>query len=569
MIRPELLIPAIAYLRMSDVSQDTSIDQQRTQITQFAERNNYKIVKWYCDEGKSGSHSVQKRVEFLKMLSDVQEGLEARAVLCLDISRFGRLDTIDSAFAKQILREARVILHTVIEGKIDWRKQNDRIIEAVLSEGQHDFSFRLGQKTLQGKLKAFLDGKCFGFKVPYGFARRIIADDGQERIVLRTAKFTRPNDWGCQLIEGDSLEVGTVKWMFKEFDCRDIGYRWIASELNLKGILSPKGKKWHAKVVQDILQNEKYVGDMTLGQRSSGKFWRLLGNEVVRADEYSGESKPLIIKNLIPAIIDREVFDRVQRKIQTRQQSGHHSPHEGGYALKGCLFCGQCGKPLYGNCGKATADKRKAGKTIYVCKTAINYGKSCDCGQWSVEETAVLGFLKNRAVPALNKSDILRRHFNPKPETKDVSRIERKLEDLHTKIKQGTTRFLTAPDDLTAEIQNQLSEWKSEKKELESELEQANRSNGNWQDVIRYRCLKMEELKDQLVHLTLGSSHNGKYSSGALLLKDSFRQLLTDAGVRVDLWWERASACRWKVAKVRLQIGMTNPQVETHPSLIV
>ena len=129
------------------------------------------------------------------MLSDISSGKypDIHAVCCLDLSRFGRLDSIEGAFAKKILREAGVDLVTVLDRVIDWREPNDRIVDAVLSEAQHDFSFRLGQKTLKGKLKAFQDGNSFGYKVPYGFARLITADDGSTRLVWATRQPYKPS----------------------------------------------------------------------------------------------------------------------------------------------------------------------------------------------------------------------------------------------------------------------------------------------------------------------------------------------------------------------------------------
>ena len=547
----DILIDVVVYLRMSDISQDTSIEQQLEQINALVRRENYRIVKIYKDEGKSGSHSIEKRIGFLAMLADISAGKHpgVKAVCCLDISRFGRLDSIDGAFAKQTLRGAGVILHTVLDGAIDWREQTSRIVDAVLSEAQHDFSVRLGQKTLKGKLRAFQQGDFFGYKIPYGFARRLTAEDGSQHLVARAEKFSKPKGWRGEVILGTQEEIDAILWMFVEFDRRDIGYRWLASELNLKGILSPTGKKWHSKVVQEILQNEKYIGDLTLGESGDGKFWRLQGDEIVRAEGKEGQKKtPLLLKGFLPTIVPVELFERVQKKIKSRKITGQHGAREGGYLLKGILFCGACGRPLYGNhnTSKPDAAKRKSGKTIYVCKTAINYGKSCDCGQWSVVEHEMLEFLSVYGTQLIEPEQVERaKNAKPiAPPSKDIPRLQRALSEINKKIERGAENFLTAPPELTAELSAKLQSWKSERTALEDEMNELQEA-----DPKKAQQKKLCELRDELLVLPT-------VDVGLTIRKESFRQLMIDCGVRVDLWWQRASAQRWAVARVRLRIGL-------------
>ena len=129
---PVRLIPAVAYLRASSKKQDKSVPEQRRQITEYA-KGRYKIVAWYIDDGKSGSHATQKRTDFNRLLTDSSSG-KFLIVLCLDVSRFGRLDSIEGAYAKKTLRDAGVTLHTILEGDIDWNSTTGRIVDAVLSE---------------------------------------------------------------------------------------------------------------------------------------------------------------------------------------------------------------------------------------------------------------------------------------------------------------------------------------------------------------------------------------------------------------------------------------------------
>jgi DNA invertase Pin-like site-specific DNA recombinase len=242
--------------------------EQQNEGTKRKDHGRVDIINWYKDEGKSGSKDTDKRTDFTRLLAEAPKA-QWEVVLCLDISRFGRLDSIEGAFAKKTLRDAGKKLHAIIEGEIDWNSTTGRIVDTVLSEAQHDYSVRLGQKTLTGKLDAFRRGDLFGFKCPYGMARKVWDNRGTERVIPRTEKFTKPKGWRATLVPGDPDEVEIVRWLFESFSSRDVGYRWLAAELNRQRKPSPTGHKWCAKVVEDILENEKYAGNMRLNKPST------------------------------------------------------------------------------------------------------------------------------------------------------------------------------------------------------------------------------------------------------------------------------------------------------------
>src|SRR5262245_5588611 len=95
------------YLRMSDRSQDGSIEQQRTELARLAERENIEIIGEYVDEGKSGSNDQHKREAFHRLLADARRAPADTVdfILTWNTSRFSRQDSIDGAYAKAILRE--------------------------------------------------------------------------------------------------------------------------------------------------------------------------------------------------------------------------------------------------------------------------------------------------------------------------------------------------------------------------------------------------------------------------------------------------------------------------------
>jgi DNA invertase Pin-like site-specific DNA recombinase len=116
--------------------QDVSVNDQRIAATEHASRKGYVVVNEYVDEAKSGSKDVNKRIAFMAMLHDSNSG-QFDVIVCWDLSRFGRLDSIDGAFAKGILRTNGVHLDTVKDGDFRWDTSEGRWKDMAFSEAAH------------------------------------------------------------------------------------------------------------------------------------------------------------------------------------------------------------------------------------------------------------------------------------------------------------------------------------------------------------------------------------------------------------------------------------------------
>jgi hypothetical protein len=77
------LVPAVAYLRMSDKSQDKSIPAQIEEIEKYAAAHGFEIVRWYRDDGISGAEST-KRAGFQRLILDAQQNPNFDVVLVWD-----------------------------------------------------------------------------------------------------------------------------------------------------------------------------------------------------------------------------------------------------------------------------------------------------------------------------------------------------------------------------------------------------------------------------------------------------------------------------------------------------
>jgi DNA invertase Pin-like site-specific DNA recombinase len=269
------LIPALGYLRKStkgervDPSgkkrqrQEKSIHQQKTEILTMAE-GRYRVVAWFVDEGVSGWKRGIKRPDFTRMLAEAQS-LGAQCILVDNIDRLSRAAVDEVQEDAGALRKAGVRwIVTAAQGEYDLGARYDigHIIKFVAAVwASCEFSRQLGRRVALAKRNKALEGKRCGGYAPYG-----LEDDGKG---------------GCK--PGDPDKWKRVKWLFEQVDQRRT-VNSLCSELNARGIRSPRGGKWRVKSIGNvILRNRTYRGDFSYSQ---GQFYRLDDKgEVVDKDD--------------------------------------------------------------------------------------------------------------------------------------------------------------------------------------------------------------------------------------------------------------------------------------------
>ncbi|MCO6459272.1 MAG: recombinase family protein [Pirellulaceae bacterium] len=563
-------IKACGYIRMSTPDQKESPEIQKEVILALAEREGYEIVAWYEDLGRSGSKNTQKRTEWLRLLADAPKA-EWKVVLIFSRSRFSRLDSIEEGFAKQRLREAKKTLHCITEGPVDWETAIGRIMDTIRVEQEHEYSRKLGPLVLRGKVKAFLSGKACGKKCPYGMARRVIDPQGATRLIPRKEKFFVPRGWSFEQIPGDPVEVETVQWIFQSFVTMDVGYRWLACELNKKKIPSPRGRMWNGIIVKRLVKNETYVGDTRYGKNRTGKFAHLEGEEVVESDgdESVRSSEGLLRTNTHEGLIDRTTWEMAQEKVhRLESQSTRRRPRgECGFALSSLLICGHCKKTLFGRVGKG---RKKAGYTYYTCSSGQRYAGAAQCAQWTVREKDILPFVINKVVETIDER-ILRASSvqPPKPRRnakEKVDVLKRRLTDLDQMIRDGWDRWGSEPS-LRRGLEKRLGEWERERDLVAEQIEQASQAAPQVEQELLDFQKWLAAAKEELVELQKSPVEGTKLEGGLLFTPAGFREVLQRYGFRITCWWKKATSrlsypVRWELDRVRVEVGVNAETAE-------
>ena len=121
---PTYIEEAAAYVRVSSQDQKIyglSIEAQVQKISEFAEKNNLKIVEWYIDEGVSATRPIAKRPALQRMGNDAKQKKFSR-ILIIRIDRFFRSVSEYHEFMKMI----SPVIWTATEEKYDLSSANGR-----------------------------------------------------------------------------------------------------------------------------------------------------------------------------------------------------------------------------------------------------------------------------------------------------------------------------------------------------------------------------------------------------------------------------------------------------------
>jgi site-specific DNA recombinase len=327
----------------------------------------------YADEARTGTND--DREQFQRMIADSGKNMFS-IVLVHKIDRFFR-DLHELLYYQKKLRQNGVSLMSVSE-RIDDSPQGQFMFEIMGSQAQL-YSRNLSTEIKKGQRETALQGLHVGGFAPLGYD-----------VDPATRKYIRN--------EYESLIVRVIFDMYASGN----GYSAILDYLNSMGYRTKRGNLFGKNSLLSILSNEKYIGRYIYNKRQEKDF---LGNRnpIIRPKE-----EWITIEDGLPAIIDKETFDRAQARM------AHNSARAGCfkakylYLLTGLIRCGECGATMHGN---ARMDGRK--KSFYISYTCANkhHKRGCDNPGIRKErvETFVLDELYDKILSEVSIRDITER----------------------------------------------------------------------------------------------------------------------------------------------------------------
>jgi DNA invertase Pin-like site-specific DNA recombinase len=332
---------AAIYSRFStDRQNETSIEDQVRVATDYAAKHGLTIAARYTDEGISGTALGNR-----PGIQSVIEGAVAKAfdvLLVRDIQRIARGEDLPPLIKRLKFRNVRVV--GVLDG-FDSDAEGARLrtgMEGMMGAEYIETGRRLTHSGL--KMRAgnghHTGGSAYGYTtVPDGryFKRAVVAEQADiEREVF------------ARYAGGESQ-------------------RAIATDLNRRGIASPRGKQWVVGAVHSVLRNDRYIGRQTWNTSE----WRKDPDTGKRVRIERPESERVVTQQEDLRIVSDEAWARVRARDTPATYGSHNARPK--YPLSGLLVCGECGRPLTLSGGK---NARGFGTQRYVCSIYRHHGST-------------------------------------------------------------------------------------------------------------------------------------------------------------------------------------------------
>ena len=383
---------------------------------QYVKENNLKVYDIYIDDGYSGT--TFDRPGFNRLINDIENKL-VNMVITKDMSRLGR-DYIKTGYYLEKYFPEHDIRYIAITDNIDTYLNNSNNDIAPFKAIMNDYYAKDISKKIKSSLRAKQkEGKWVGSRCPYGYDKDI---NNKNHLVI------------------NEEQAGIVRYIF-DLSLNGLTCFKIANKLTLENIKTPAQYynfnwknnynmnmgKWHPKTIKDILTNRLYTGDLVQNRRSKV-------NYKIKKVVYNKECDYIVVPNTHEAIIDKELFDRVQSLIP--KNVGRNEKREN-HLLDGLLYCGECNHRI------SVSPRRKIDNRCYtVCNYYRTYLKQKVCtmhsNNYDILEDKILELLKEYCLKYMDKKSILNRVINTNNDKQNnlkyIKNLEKEISNINDNL---------------------------------------------------------------------------------------------------------------------------------------
>ena len=323
---------AAIYCRLSEEDRNkqfesddsNSIQNQKAMLMQYAMEQGWDVYNIYSDDDYAGAD--RKRPEFNRLLSDA-ENKKFDVILCKTQSRFTRELELVEKYIHGLFPLWGIRFVSIVDNADTANKGNkkSRQINGLVNEWYlEDMSDNI-KSVLTNRRK---NGFHIGAFALYGYKKD-------------------PDRKGHLIIDEEAAAV--VREVFTLFS-QGYGKTAIARLLNDRGIPNPTeykrlhglrykqpktkiGTLWKYSAISAMLINEIYIGNMVQGKHKKISY---KSEKTI----WLPKSQWIVVENTHEAIIEREMFETVQRMMQERTRSGEKGTI---HPLAKKVVCGCCG----------------------------------------------------------------------------------------------------------------------------------------------------------------------------------------------------------------------------------
>jgi hypothetical protein len=275
-------------------------------------------------------------------------------------------------------------------------------------------------------------------------------------------------------LEIDEAEAAIVRWLFDQYAYQDVPMRHLCKSLNDRGIPSPGGAQygWQPGTVRRILTNMKYTGTQTYGKTARGRFHRNIDGKLTphkpkpapgkKHDTHKNPENTWKTKDdAHAAIVTREVFDIVQKKLTENRGKNRKPTGIGGYVLSSMVVCGCCRKTMY-------PKKDRHNKIRYQCHNIT--GK---CGYVSVLEERIIGIVHLMIQGGLFMQWAYESHIAMLKQRIDALQVQvdaKEIDKRETEIKNMRRKLIRLDDDMIDDAKAEIRDMEAQLEKLKAQL---------------------------------------------------------------------------------------------------
>jgi site-specific DNA recombinase len=349
------------YARVSTrrQAQTQSIEQQLDRLRAHAAAHGWDLVQEHVfrDDGYSGA---SLRRPGLDRLRDAAAGARLDRILITAPDRLAR------NYVHQVLLVEELQGHGAVVEFLDRPMSHDPHDQLLLqirgAVAEYERTL-ITERMRRGRLRKLQAGVLLPWtRPPYGY--RVDPE--------------RPRDpAGVRL---DEAEAAVVRDLFACFVDEGVTVCGLARRLRQLGIASPWGlDSWCLSAVRGVLTNPVYFGQVFGNRLQARPIERR--RSALRPAGRGGSSRRLtdpaewIAVATVPAIIDRELFERAQARLVYNRRMAQRNNRVHQYLLRGLVSCGRCQRACAGR-------HVPRGYDYYVCRStpqpsALSPGERC------------------------------------------------------------------------------------------------------------------------------------------------------------------------------------------------
>ncbi|HNZ99248.1 recombinase family protein [Ruminococcus sp.] len=409
------------YCRISaDLELDrdnTSIENQKLIISDYVQRHfPDSVPDFYEDRDRSG-YTFEQREGYQELRRRMMAH-EYDILIVKDFSRFSRRNS-KGLVELEDLRDAGMRIISIGDN-IDYSAESDNwqmisfhflMNEMPVTDTSRKVKAVVKRRQEQGQWQC---GAPYGYRfLPNRSIGNRYAPDEEAAEVVKEIFGLYLKGWGYHRI----AEYLTQKCISTPSARRDELITACGRESHIRS-----AEKWSAGTAGQILQNDFYIG--TLRQ---GKYRR---RRINGPEEKVEPQDQLVFEDFHEPLIDCKVFAQVQEQIKLRSRSGYNGIRKYENVYSGCMFCGDCGAPMF--------SLSRPGLSAYHCSGYHKHGLKV-CTSHYIRTDVLDAILKSYILRVReNSSDMLEQLRESLRKQKRETRQSRSLaENINSEIEEA------------------------------------------------------------------------------------------------------------------------------------